>query len=158
VDPLLLKWTSFKSVDGKGLKDAKLRVVRRLGDMLRRLDRERHRPGAPSDPDLDDAIEHAYRVFFDIACDEPSYGVRYAVTEQIGAGGDRAFRALDGILHQAWEEPTPGPHQHDGPAAPGGPPGLHDPEWRRTAPEMVRREHGRHTVCAWLTPLFVVSA
>jgi NACHT domain len=84
-------WGSIYSQDQQGLVEAKLNLVHRFGEVLRM-------------PGQDQA---AYREFFEIGCAEPSYAVRLAIAEEIGAGGDTAFVALDTKLDRAWKESTP---------------------------------------------------
>ena len=172
------------------IHEAKLELARRFGDALREVtERERRGKGTAGRPvvqlarrfsdavrDVAKAKENpgrpAYREFYAIARSEPSYPVRLAIAQEIGAGGDEAFTALAGILAPP-EQPQEWPVLHgaadpDGeshttrrarPSGRTGKPAENlDPE-RLTREELTREEHAwRHGVMqAWLAPLLVGS-
>ena len=80
------RWKDVRTGDRRTLEEAKLGVVRRFGDAAREVAR---RKGAA-----------AYEEFFAIGQLEESYPVRLAVAQEIGSGGNAAFKALEEILHE----------------------------------------------------------
>jgi hypothetical protein len=82
---LQAQWLGISSRDLRTLEEAKLNLVHRFGD------------AATSVAALGRG-QAAYRQFFAIACSEPSYPVRLAAAQEIGAGGDEAFRTLKSEL------------------------------------------------------------
>ncbi|PSJ24993.1 hypothetical protein B7P34_30510 [Streptosporangium nondiastaticum] len=79
-DRLREQWTDIVSGDRRTIEGAKERLVHRFGEALR----------AVGDP--------AYEQFFTIATLEPSYQIRLAVAQEMGAGGDKAFDALRSLF------------------------------------------------------------
>ncbi|WP_424888545.1 ATP-binding protein [Streptomyces sp. XH2] len=70
------RWPEITAGDRRTIEEAKERLVHRFGEVLR-------------------AVEcPAYEQFFTIATVEPSYQIRLAVAQEIGAGGDQAFDVL----------------------------------------------------------------
>jgi hypothetical protein len=82
-ESLVNQWSHIRVGDRRTIEEAKLGLVHRFGEALREIAR-RH---------LSD-ITPAYQEFFKIACQEESYPVRLAIAEEIGLGGNEAFRAL----------------------------------------------------------------
>ncbi|MGP3922739.1 NACHT domain-containing protein [Streptomyces sp. 8N616] len=82
---LLECWPDLRARDTHTLQTAKALLVRRFGDALRGLARRGN-----SNP--------AYKELFTIASLEPSYAIRVAIAQEIGAGGDVAFAALHPCL------------------------------------------------------------
>lgn len=82
---LLQRWPNLNEGDARTLEEAKLRIVHRFGDAARRLGR------ASKD---EHCVRPAYGQFMRISWKEPSYPVRLAIAQEIGAGGDNAFDAL----------------------------------------------------------------
>ena len=130
-------WESIRG-DQRTIDEAKLGLVFRFGDAVRTVADRPARGLSKLDP--------AYRELLEMARDEPSYPIRLAIAQEIGAGGDEAFR----ILRQpSYNEP-----------------GITwtNAAWpSRTANEKTsgktdknRTSRGR-TFCAWLTPLLVGS-
>ncbi|WP_235482351.1 ATP-binding protein [Streptomyces roseoverticillatus] len=70
------QWADIVSGDRRTIEEAKERLVHRFGEVLRAV-------ACP-----------AYEQFFTIATVEPSYQIRLAVAQEMGAGGDKAFEAL----------------------------------------------------------------
>lgn len=132
-DSIVKRWRTLQSRDEQGLKDAKLRLVHRLGDIARR--RADDARAAHRDPLDDMSITGAYRALFDIALDEPVYGVRLAVAEEIGCGGDPAFVALE------HEIAATGCQAGRAVVIPAGPD--------------AGRAQRRRIVCAWLGPMLL---
>ncbi|MGJ5748991.1 NACHT domain-containing protein [Streptomyces puniciscabiei] len=82
---LLQRWPNLNEGDARTLDEAKLRLVHRFGEAARRLDR------ASKDKNY---VRPAYGQLMRISWKEPSYPVRLAIAQEIGAGGDNAFDAL----------------------------------------------------------------
>lgn len=104
------------------IQEAKFELARRFGDALREVtERERRTKGNAARPALqlarrfggavrdvakfdltgktrENPVRSAYAEFYEIACCEPSYPVRLAIAQEIGAGGDAAFTALADTL------------------------------------------------------------
>jgi hypothetical protein len=126
------QWPRFWARDQRTLEDAKLNLVRRLGGAARAIaERARREHPAGGGP------EPAYLQLFCIGGLEPSYPVRLAAAQEIGAGGDQAFAALQDRLgpEPARQAPDPDPEDEDAPE-----------HWWR---ESVTR--------AWLAPMLVGS-
>ena len=84
-------WPRIHAQDPRTLEEGKLGLVRRFGEAARRID-DRRQQGEQS-LDLP-----AYRQLYEIACIERSYPVRLAAAQELGVGGDAAYRELNGIL------------------------------------------------------------
>jgi len=75
------RWQKILTGDRRTLEEAKLGLVLRFGEALRKVARRDHsRP--------------AYIELFSIGCLEESYPVRLAIAQEIGSGGDKAFTML----------------------------------------------------------------
>lgn len=74
-------WPDLLARDPHTLQAAKALLVSRFGSAMRTVARRQ-------------TLQPAYLELFDIACQEPSYPVRVAIAQEIGAGGDAAFAAL----------------------------------------------------------------
>ncbi|MEU0388646.1 NACHT domain-containing protein [Streptomyces chartreusis] len=78
---LCTSWPDLRARDAHTLRTAKALLVARFGEAMRGVaQRQTLRP--------------AYLEMFEIARLEPSYSVRLAIAQEIGAGGDLAFAAL----------------------------------------------------------------
>ncbi|HEY6275145.1 MAG TPA: NACHT domain-containing protein [Streptosporangiaceae bacterium] len=84
------RWPRIHAQDPITLEEGKIALARRLGDAARRLDDRRR-----EDPRLD---RPAYRQLYEIGCSERSYPVQLAAAQEIGPGGDAAYRAVTGVL------------------------------------------------------------
>lgn len=136
------QWPRFWSRDQRTLEEAKLNLVRRLGEAARAMAEraDRHPPAAGAvgpGPRPADASQPAYVQLYCIGRSEPMYSVRLATAQEIGAGGDQAFAALEGQLG-----PEPAERR---PALPRGGREQLEHWWR----ECITR--------AWLAPLLVGS-
>jgi hypothetical protein len=134
---LQAQWLGISSRDLRTLEEAKLNLVHRFGD------------AATSVAALGRG-EAAYRQFFAIACSEPSYPVRLAAAQEIGAGGDEAFRTLKSALGPPAAQPTSPARNRwrlAGSSVRSRQP-QRDDENRRWREELMR---------AWLAPLLVAS-
>jgi hypothetical protein len=133
-------WNGFRDGDQRTLEEAKRGLVCRFGDATRTISKRNLNPGT-SYP--------AYRELFDIGRREKSYPIRLAIAQEIGAGGDDAFRLLrglpDGSADNVWKK-TAWPDVESSSSLNGDGP---ERDGHRLMP-------GR-TLCAWLTPLLVGS-
>jgi NACHT domain len=121
------RWPVISARDPGTLEEAKLNLVHRFGDAARQIVQRRAELASPATP--------AYLELYRISCAEPSYPIRLAAAQEIGAGGDEALQALEGEL---------GPPTGDVVASRAG----QDEE--RNSNEVITR--------AWLAPLLVGSA
>jgi hypothetical protein len=85
---LCASWPDLLARDPHTLEAAKALLVSRFGEALRAVSRRR-------------TLRPAYLELFDIARQEPSYPIRVAIAQEIGAGGDAAF----GVLQPRLREP-----------------------------------------------------
>src|ERR1700716_2693403 len=83
------RWHEIKSGAPRALKEAKLGFVHRFGEALREIER-RHQ----TDP--------AYGEFFNLGSGDELYEVRFAIAQELGTGGGKAFSATQPKL-----EPNP---------------------------------------------------
>ncbi|MFI5679193.1 NACHT domain-containing protein [Streptomyces cellulosae] len=154
-EELRTSWPDLRARDPQSLAAAKALLVARLGDAMRGVDRRGN-------------LRPAYEELFGIGCLEPSYGVRVGIAQEIGSGGDSAFKDLEKRLAG-----RPAVGGTDG-AAPRAEP---DPAKDRPLPEDVlaqddiavlrrleeeeregeERRERENTLCAWLVPLLVGS-
>ncbi|WP_031079583.1 NACHT domain-containing protein [Streptomyces sp. NRRL S-118] len=82
---LATAWPDLRARDPHTLRVAKTLLVSRFGEAVRGVTRRR-------------TLLPAYLELFEIARLEPSYPIRVAVAQEIGAGGDHAFAALQARL------------------------------------------------------------
>ena len=75
------RWPKIMIGDPRTIEEAELGVVHRFGEALQEITRRNR-------------TEPAYQVFFDIGCEQESYPVRLAIAQEIGIGGNEAFRIL----------------------------------------------------------------
>ena len=78
---LCTAWPDLRARDPLAMRAAKTRLVSRFGAAMRGVARRQ-------------TLKPAYLELFEIARLEPSYPVRVAIAQEIGAGGDVAFEAL----------------------------------------------------------------
>lgn len=78
---LCASWPDLLARDPHTLQAAKALLVSRLGEAMRAVTRRK-------------TLQPAYLELFDIAGQEPSYPIRVAIAQEIGAGGDAAFAVL----------------------------------------------------------------
>jgi hypothetical protein len=83
-------WPRIRARDSRTLEEGKLGLVHRFGDALRVLDGRRR-----TDRRVGDS---AYAQLYVLSCREPSYPIRLAAAQEIGAGGEAAYRQLEPIL------------------------------------------------------------
>jgi hypothetical protein len=118
-------WPRISARDERTLEEAKLNLVRRFGEAARMIAERRRRN------ELGFTAEPAYLELYRISAAEPMYPIRLAAAQEIGAGGDEAFAALQVVL---------GPQDQADLEADG--------EWREFREKVTR---------AWLAPLLVGS-
>jgi hypothetical protein len=85
------RWARIHAQDPRTLEEGKLGLVRRFGEAARRIDDRRKQGEARLDLP-------AYRQLYYIGCTERSYPVRLAAAQELGAGGDTAYRELRVVL------------------------------------------------------------
>ncbi|MFF9094487.1 hypothetical protein ACF1AX_15360 [Streptomyces sp. NPDC014802] len=161
---LTTSWPDLRARDPHTLSVTKTLLVSRFGEALRAVDRGR-------------SVHPAYTELFEIGRLEPSYAVRVAIAQEIGAGGDSAFELLQARLRlpetvrqrpmertrdwrlDLWESQQPWEagdrrEDRDAPAPDGLAPLQRLEEEER---EEEEREWRDDTLCAWLIPLLVGS-
>jgi hypothetical protein len=84
-------WPDITVRDDHALEEAKLNLIRRYGEAARII-AERQKV----EPDL--SARPAYIQLFSIASSDSTYSVRLVAAQEIGAGGDVAFDALEPVL------------------------------------------------------------
>ena len=137
-------WEDIRGGDQRTIDEAKLGLVYRFGDAVRAVADRPARGLSKLDP--------AYGELLEMGRGELSYPIRLAIAQEIGAGGDEAFRVLRQPSHKtpgntwknaAWPNGTANGGRLSGNGQSGG-------------PDKNRALRGR-TLCAWLTPLLVGS-
>jgi Tetratricopeptide repeat len=133
-------WPHMWTRDWSTLVEAKLNVVRRLGEATRQVVHQgRDKP--------------TYLQLYRITCSEPFYPIRLAAAQEIGVGGDEAFDMLEGVLGPPGRHATPQtrePRNGNALEADAAPRRIEEgPEEERRWREAVVR--------AWLAPLLVGS-
>jgi hypothetical protein len=155
-DQIVRDWQKPVEQDPRTLEHAKLNLVRRFGEAARAISARRSQDGIVATP--------AYCQLFEIGSAEPSYPVRLATAQEIGAGGDDALAQLADRLRPdpaRWQQALPETNgqkhavagrQSGGEAGSTGTgPGQQDAdEERRAARQEIMR--------AWLVPQLVGSA
>jgi hypothetical protein len=155
-EELKASWPDLRARDPQSLSAAKELLVSRMGEAMRGVDRR-------------GSVRPAYEELFDIGCLEPSYEVRVDIAQEIGAGGDSAFKDLEqrlGALRTAGgtDDPAPpraGSNPVKDPPPAGDAMAQGDIAVLRRLEEEEREQEERarrnHTLCAWLVPLLVGS-
>jgi hypothetical protein len=153
------RWEDIRGWDQRTLDEAKLGLVLRFGDAVRTVADRPARGLSELDP--------AYRELLEMARDELSYPIRLAIAQEIGAGGDEAFRILrrpsyyePGItwMNAAWPNGTAN-EKTDGKLSRDGYNQLQKKghqDGRSWNADKNRTLRGR-ILCAWLTPLLAGS-
>ncbi|WP_158102510.1 NACHT domain-containing protein [Streptomyces africanus] len=98
VEEIRHRWSDVQVYNDRKLDSPKKALIRRIAATGLLLSRRRTLP--PSGV-REVQSRTAYDLLFDIAGEEPSHGVRFAIAQAIGEGGDEAFRALQGQLSTA---------------------------------------------------------
>jgi len=144
-------WPDIWARDQRTLEESKRNLIHRFGESARTISERETKPSG-------DHAEPGYLNLYRICCVEPSYPVRLAGAQEIGAGEDAAFAALERVLGPEADpfdreaSPNAGAPASAGGAAgaAAGPGGVDDQvrEERRWKEGVVR---------AWLAPLLVGS-
>jgi hypothetical protein len=133
------RWSMIYTQDPRTLEEGKLGLVHRFGEAARTIDDRRRREDSCH-------AEPAYQQLYEIGCREPSYPIQLAVAQEIGAGGDAAYRALSDELAapcQICETERAGGHANAADRNPAEPDGDNS---------------GRAAIMsAWLAPMLVGS-
>jgi hypothetical protein len=149
-------WRDIRGGDQRTLDEAKLGLVRRFSEAARTI---ADHPGGNKS-----SVKPAYQELLKIGCCEPSYPIRLAVAQEIGAGSDGAFEVLRGTSNNsnlwekiAWPDKVPNAERGKKPS-----------EHERNGTQNTDKDNqpgnvdgnstlpGR-TLCAWVTPLLVGS-
>jgi hypothetical protein len=134
-------WPTISAQDVRTLEEAKLNLVRRFGEAARQVTDRAGQLARPASP--------AYRQLYRISCLEPSYPIRLAIAQEIGAGGDVALGQLERHLGPpAWSQP---------PRARTGSRRHADAQQEREEAEREERTWREGITRAWLAPLLVGS-
>lgn len=148
-------WPRISARDERTLEEAKLNLVRRFGEAARTIAerRRRNEPGFTAEP--------AYLELYRISASEPTYPIRLAAAQEIGAGGDEAFAALQGVLGPQHQPDKPDGQAAEGTGEPGNGKAGHeppaDPDLPEEGPEQEECEWREKVTRAWLAPLLVGS-
>lgn len=155
-DEIVENWRKPKEQDPRTLEHAKLNLIRRFGEAARAI-AERSREGDPVQP--------AYLQLVKIGRTEPSYAVRLATAQEIGAGGDDALTQLADILgpdpshwQRAPAETNGQDHAVAGQQSGGEAHSTGAGPGQQAADEKGRQEAQEKIMRAWLVPLLVGSA
>jgi hypothetical protein len=90
-EQIVAKWPQIHAHDPRTLEEGKLGLVHRFGEAARGIDaRRRQGEGCSARP--------AYQQLYEISCQEWSYPVQLAAAQEIGAGRDAAYQALEQVL------------------------------------------------------------
>jgi hypothetical protein len=152
-------WSRIRGGDQRTLDEAKRGLVYRFGDAARTISGRRSRDMAALDP--------AYKELLEIGCREAAYPIRLAIAQEIGAGGDDAFRvlhepfdksAVSVWVNTAWPDSLPKADVDSDPSKRErrGTDGNRQNNDGSSSQRKHRTLQGR-TLCAWLTPLLVGS-
>jgi hypothetical protein len=85
------RWPRIHAQDPRTLEEGKLGLVHRMGEAARMIDDRRRRGDRYR-------TKPAYPQLYTIGCSERSYPVQLAAAQEIGAGGDAAYRAVRHLL------------------------------------------------------------
>jgi hypothetical protein len=156
-DEIVRDWHKPVEQDPRTLEHAKLNLVRRFGEAARAISARRSQDGIAAKP--------AYCQLFEIGCAEPSYPVRLAAAQEIGAGGDDTLAQLAGRLRpdparwrQALAETNSEDHAVVGQQSGGEAGSTGTGLGQQDAEERERRAARQEIMRAWLVPLLVGSA
>jgi hypothetical protein len=139
-------WPPTTVTYDRPLEEAKLNLVRRLGETVRKVAEMTRPPEPPLSTASDNLplgparIAPAYAQLYQIGIEEKSYPVRLAVALEIGCGGEQAYSCLKSEFLRVLEEVRNIPN---GPIEP--------------SEEKVQRKWREHVLCAWLAPLLAGS-
>ena len=89
-EQIAAKWPQIHAHDPRTLEEGKLGLVHRFGEAARSVDARRRQGGCSARP--------GYLQLYEISCQESSYPVQLAAAQEIGAGGDAAYQAMEPVL------------------------------------------------------------
>ena len=143
-------WEDIRGGDQRTIDEAKLGLISRFGDAVRVVAERRVHGLSKLNP--------AYRELLEMGRSELSYPIRLAIAQEIGAGGDEAFRVLRQPSYSAPGNTWKNVAWPNGTANAKRGRKLSENERNGQSPNagQVRALRGR-TLCAWLTPLLVGS-
>jgi hypothetical protein len=143
-------WEDIRGGDQRTIDEAKLGLVFRFGDAVRAVADRRTRGLSKLNP--------AYRELLEMGRSELSYPIRLAIAQEIGAGGDDAFRVLRQPSYTAPGSTWKNAAWPNGAAnvKGGGRLSISERNGQSRNADPNRALRGR-TLCAWLTPLLVGS-
>ena len=141
-------WEDLRGGDQRTIDEAKLGLVYRFGDAVRAVADRPDRGLSKVSP--------AYGELLEMGRGELSYPIRLAIAQEVGAGGDEAFRVLRQPSNNGSGSTWKNAAWPNG-AAQAKRGGRKSSQNGRSADaDKNRTLHGR-TLCAWLTPLLVGS-
>lgn len=153
------RWDDIRGWDQRTIDDAKLGLVFRFGDAARTVT-DRAARGLSR-------LKPAYGELLEMGCRELSYPIRLAIAQEIGAGGDEAFRVLRqpsynayGNIweHAAWPNGTAHVKKSEELSRNDR---NHEQKKRRQDDRSWNADKNRtlrgRVLCAWLTPLLAGS-
>jgi hypothetical protein len=142
------RWEDIRGWDQRSIDEAKLGLVLRFGDAVRtvadRPDRGLSR------------LKPAYGELLEMGCRELSYPIRLAIAQEIGAGGDEAFRVLRQPSYNAYGNIWENAAWPNGTANAKKSEKKGRQDGRSWNADKNRTLRGR-ILCAWLTPLLAGS-
>jgi len=142
---LLECWPHTTVTYDRPLEEAKLGLVRRFGEAVRKVGTKTGPAAASADhahdgvPGASSGHAPAYQQLYDIAVKEESYPVRLAVAQEIAAGGEEAFEHLQDRLVAT-------------------PKNLGDAETAHSPADKAQCKWREAVLCAWLAPMLAGSA
>ncbi|MET7378793.1 ATP-binding protein [Streptomyces sp. NPDC005526] len=95
IDDIHGVWARLQAYNDRKLDPPKKALIKHIGAAARLLGRRRALPPVEV---RQFRGETAYDTLFAIAGEEPSHGVRFAIAQAIGEGGDDAFQTLESVL------------------------------------------------------------
>ena len=138
-------WEDVRGWDQRTIDEAKLGVVNRFGDAMRAVADRPSRGLGKLDP--------AYGELLEMGRGELSHPIRLAIAQEIGAGGDEAFR----VLRQPWHNASGNTWKNTAwPNGTGNGRRLSESYGQSGNADKNRALRGR-ALCAWMTPLLVGS-
>lgn len=138
-------WEYLRGWSQRTIDEAKLGLVYRFGDAARAI---ADRPGRGLSE-----LEPAYGELFEMGSGELSHPIRLAIAEEIGAGGDEAFRVLLSPFQNVTGNMRKNAAWPNGTANDGRLPASYGQSGNADKNRVLRSR----TFCAWLMPLLVGS-
>ena len=142
------RWEDIRGWAQRTLDEAKLGLVLRFGDAVRTV---ADRPARGLN-----RLKPAYGELLEMGCRELSYPIRLAIAQEIGAGGDEAFRVLRQPSYNAYGNIWENAAWPNGTANAKKSEKKGRQDGRSWNADKNRTLRGR-ILCAWLTPLLAGS-